>query len=57
MTIDDLLEKEGFNQVCFDCNFYHEWHEAHPYGMGHAYESMAECKADSDGDCPRLING
>ena len=30
-TIDDLLKAEGYTDVCFECPYYHEWTEFHPY--------------------------
>jgi len=53
-TIDELLETEGYDEVCSECLHYREWTESHPYGMTTASETLAECTAPSDGECPRL---
>lgn len=52
-TIEQLLAAYGMDK-CTGCQHYHEWQEGHPYGMGTAHESLADCRARSDGQCPRL---
>lgn len=54
MKIGELLDKYGFNSVCENCSFYHEWEEIHPYGATTANETLAECTAPDDSKCPRL---
>lgn len=56
MTIDELLEEEGFNSTCDDCPHYDSWDEFHPYGMGYTTEPMGECNCPSENECPRLVN-
>jgi len=53
-TVDDLLEAEGFNQTCFDCEHYEVWKEGYPYGEGITYTDMETCHCNNDYQCPRL---
>lgn len=52
MTIDEMLDKEGFNSTCWnECDFYAECKE--PHG-----EVLADCGLEFDGKdeslCPRM---
>ena len=55
--IEQLLDEEGFNEVCTDCEYYHETSQAHPYGSTTAWETLGECACNFDEDCPRLNHG
>lgn len=52
--IEKLLDDNGFNEVCADCEYYSETYQSHPYGMGTATETLGECACNFDEDCPRL---
>ncbi len=48
MTITELLDKEGFDKVCWnECQYYTACKE--PHG-----EITAECTCEDDDKCPRL---
>jgi hypothetical protein len=50
--LDELLDNEGHNDACRDCDFYSEWTEYHEPGM--PGEPMAECTVEDEEQCPRL---
>lgn len=56
VRINDLLDSEGFDETCYDCEHYQEFRQRHPYGEGYATETLGECNAKCDGDCPRLVH-
>ena len=52
--LDELIDKEGYNEVCADCEYYQEFVDHHPYGDTYASETLGECGCDDDDLCPRL---
>ncbi len=54
MSIDELIEREGFTEECMDCPFFEEWFEPRPWGSTVTYETLMDCHCKSDSDCIRL---
>lgn len=54
--IDELLEKDGMNDVCDACPYGSFSIEHHPFGSTTAAEYIGECVCDDDDQCPRLAN-
>ena len=53
MNIEELIERNG-DAHCEGCPYYRTYTESHPYGMGYAVESLWECDAACDSQCPAL---
>ena len=54
MTIDELLDEQGINDVCRECKYLESFTDKHPYGEWVADESTCYCSAPYDPLCPRL---
>lgn len=54
MNIDELLDAEGYNEICDKCEFLSVSTQSHPYGSTTATETLAECLCNDDTKCPRL---